>query len=66
MRLLLSSTHRYPAFGDVGSGLHPKLFPSGSGFHIHDLLVKGLAELGHEVATYYRREPTRLCPPGPP
>jgi len=49
MRLLLSSTHRYPAFGDVGSGLHPKLFPSGSGFHIHDLLVKGLAELGHEV-----------------
>jgi glycosyltransferase involved in cell wall biosynthesis len=49
MRLLLSSVHTYPAFGDAGSGLHPRLFPSGSGFHIHDLLAKGLAELGHDV-----------------
>jgi glycosyltransferase involved in cell wall biosynthesis len=49
MRLLLSSVHTYPAFGKVGSGLRPRQFPSGSGFHIHDLLAKGLAELGHEV-----------------
>lgn len=49
MRLLLSSTHKYPAFAEVGSGLHPKPFPSGSGFYIHDLLAKGLAELGHDV-----------------
>jgi glycosyltransferase involved in cell wall biosynthesis len=49
MRLLLSSTHKYPAFREVGSGLHPTPFPSGSGFVIHDLLVKGLAALGHEV-----------------
>lgn len=49
MRLLLSSNHRYPAFGEIGSGLHPKPFPSGSGFFIHDLLAKGLAELGHDV-----------------
>jgi glycosyltransferase involved in cell wall biosynthesis len=49
MRLLLSSNHRYPAFGGPGIGLHPKTFPSGSGFLIHDLLVKGLAELGHDV-----------------
>ena len=49
MRLLLSSVHRYPAFGEAGSGQHPRLFPSGSGFYIHDLLAKGLAELGHDV-----------------
>ena len=49
MRILLSSEHRYPAFGDTGSGLHPRTYPSGSGFWIHDLLMKGLTELGHEV-----------------
>jgi glycosyltransferase involved in cell wall biosynthesis len=46
---LLSSNHQYPVSGDKGSGLHPKPFPSGSGGHIHDLLAKGLSELGHEV-----------------
>ena len=49
MRILLSSEHSYPAFGPVGSGLHPRTYPSGSGFWIHDLLMKGLAELGHDV-----------------
>jgi glycosyltransferase involved in cell wall biosynthesis len=49
MRILLSSEHRYPAFGGAGSGLHPRMYPSGSGFWIHDLLLKGLTELGHEV-----------------
>ena len=49
MRVLLSSEHRYPAFKETGIGLEPSPFPSGSGFHIHDLLMKGLAELGHEV-----------------
>jgi len=49
MRILLSSEHRYPAFGTVGSGLHPRTYPSGSGYWIHDMLMKGLAELGHEV-----------------
>lgn len=49
MRLLLSSVHTYPAFGAAGSGPHPRTFPSGSGFHIHDLLARGLAELGHDV-----------------
>jgi glycosyltransferase involved in cell wall biosynthesis len=49
MRLLLPSTHKYPAFGEVGAGAHPKAFPSGSAFYLHDMLVKGLAELGHEV-----------------
>src|SRR5258708_17031400 len=49
MRVLLSSTHRYPAFGEIGIGPHPKAFPSGSSLYIHDLLAQGLAELGHEV-----------------
>jgi glycosyltransferase involved in cell wall biosynthesis len=49
MRILMSSSHRYPALKERGSGLLPKPFPSGSGFLLHDLLVRGLAELGHEV-----------------
>ena len=49
MRVLLCSEHRYPAFRETGIGLEPSPFPSGSGFHIHDLLMKGLVELGHEV-----------------
>jgi len=49
MRILVSSSHRYPALTDVGSGLQPKPLPSGSGYLIHDLMVRGLAELGHEV-----------------
>jgi glycosyltransferase involved in cell wall biosynthesis len=49
MRILLASDHRYPGFRDTGIGLTPAAFPSGSGYHIHDLLMKGLIELGHEV-----------------
>jgi glycosyltransferase involved in cell wall biosynthesis len=49
MRILLASEHRYPAFGTLGSGLHPRTYPSGSGYWIHDMLMKGLTELGHEV-----------------
>ena len=49
MRILVSATHRYPALTETGSGLQPKPYPSGSGQLIHDLIVKGLAELGHEV-----------------
>lgn len=49
MRILLSSEHRYPAYRETGIGLKPAAFPSGSGYHIHDLLMKGLVQLGHEV-----------------
>jgi glycosyltransferase involved in cell wall biosynthesis len=64
MRVLLSSTHRYPARGDAGSGLHPKQFPSGSGFFIHDLLAQGLAELGHEVLYLLPQETDKPLPEG--
>jgi glycosyltransferase involved in cell wall biosynthesis len=52
MRILLSSNHRYPGSPVAGSGLAPREWPSGSGAIIHDLIAKGLAELGHEV--FYR------------
>lgn len=64
MRLLLSSDHRYPASGEVGSGLHPKTFPSGSGFLIHDLLAKGLTELGHDVFYLLRNGTEKPLPRG--
>lgn len=64
MRLLLSSNHRYPAFGEVGSGQHPKMFPSGSSYLIHDLLARGLAELGHEVFYHLRKGATKPLPDG--
>src|ERR1044072_532467 len=49
MRIPLSSEHLYPGFGAAGRGLLPRTYPSGSGFWIHDMLMKGLTELGHEV-----------------
>src|ERR1043165_6070502 len=49
MRILVSSTHSFPALTGEGSGLEPRQFPSLSGYLIHDLMVRGLAELGHEV-----------------
>jgi glycosyltransferase involved in cell wall biosynthesis len=64
MRVLLSSEHRYPAFGEVGSGPHPRSYPSGSGFWIHDLIAKGLAELGHEVFYLLRSGAQGPMPPG--
>ena len=65
MRILLSSSqHRYPAFGEVGSGLHPRSYPSGSGFWIHDLIAKGLAELGHEVFYLLPNGASGPLPPG--
>ena len=64
MRILLASDHRYPAFGTIGSGLHPRTYPSGSGYWIHDMLVKGLAELGHEVFYFLPEGAAVPLPPG--
>jgi glycosyltransferase involved in cell wall biosynthesis len=49
MRVLIASHHRYPSYGAIGTGRHPREFPSGSGGHMQDLLALGLSELGHEV-----------------
>src|ERR1700686_5524634 len=64
MRVLVSSTHRYPALSDVGSGLQPKEFPSGSGYLVHDWMVKGLAELGHQVFYLLRNGADKPLPEG--
>lgn len=64
MRILLSSNHPYPASGLSGSGTNPREFPSGSGFVIHDLLAKGLAEAGHEVFYLLPRGAEAPLPPG--
>lgn len=64
MRVLLSSEHRYPAFNEVGSGPHPMSFPSGSGFWIHDLIMKGLVEMGHEVFYLLPNGARGPMPPG--
>jgi glycosyltransferase involved in cell wall biosynthesis len=65
MRVLLSSDHEYPAANINGSGLHPKKFPSGSGYTLHDLLAKGLAELGHDVFYLVQGSTKSLsAPPG--
>jgi glycosyltransferase involved in cell wall biosynthesis len=49
MRILLTSSHQYPAFREQGAGRHPLALPSASAYHLHDLLARGLAEEGHEV-----------------
>src|ERR1700730_3962164 len=64
MRILLSSSHRYPAFNEEGNGRHPMLFPSGSGYMIHDLLSKGLAEFGHDVFYLLRKGTEKPLAPG--
>lgn len=62
MRILLVSNHAYPINKWCGSGLKPKRFSSGSAHHIHDLLAKGLAELGHEVFYQLERGTTESLP----
>jgi glycosyltransferase involved in cell wall biosynthesis len=64
MRILLSSNHQYPAYGEQGSGPHPRELPSGSGHHIKDLLAKGLSELGHEVFYLLKKGASAPLPPG--
>ena len=52
MRVLLWSEHRYPAYAERGCGRQPSRLPSGAPNFVHDLLAKGLAELGHDVCYY--------------
>jgi glycosyltransferase involved in cell wall biosynthesis len=54
MRILLASSHRYPADVNYGSGLAARSDPSQGPDMLHDLLAKGLGELGHTV--YYLLE----------
>ena len=64
MRVLLAAEHRYPAFGSTGTGLHPRDFPSGSAYYLHDLIALGLVEEGHEVFYYLGGGAGIPLPPG--
>ena len=64
MRVMLGSEHRYPSSNGISSGRHPREFSSGSGHHLHDLLAKGLAELGHEVLYLLPKGAAAPMPPG--
>ena len=54
MKILLSSSHRYPAGGIAGTGLAANPRTTGGAAFVHDNLAKGLAELGHEVYCHLR------------
>lgn len=64
MKILLSSSHVYPAAVKIGAGLQPLEFPSRSGFHVHDVLAKGLAECGHDVFYLLPAGADESLPPG--
>src|SRR5882724_3539950 len=64
MRVMLGGEHVYPLSNGISSGRHPREFPSGSGYHLHDLLAKGLAELGHDVLYLLPLGATAPMPPG--
>jgi glycosyltransferase involved in cell wall biosynthesis len=49
MRIQLFSDHRYPADDGHGAGVATRNEPSGAPHRIHDLIARGLGELGHEV-----------------
>jgi glycosyltransferase involved in cell wall biosynthesis len=49
VRILLASTHRYPAEDYRETGLEPREEPSSAPAQLNDLLARGLGELGHEV-----------------
>ncbi|HEX6117103.1 MAG TPA: glycosyltransferase [Solirubrobacterales bacterium] len=52
MRVLIYARHRYPARRDDGTGLEPRAEPSGAPNHVIDLLARGLAEEGLDVAYF--------------
>jgi len=64
MRILLVAYHRYPAYELCGSGAHPRDYPSGSAYHLHDLLSQGLAEEGHDVFYLTKKGAAQPLPAG--
>jgi glycosyltransferase involved in cell wall biosynthesis len=49
MKILFSDSHTYPFATPAGSGKKITDWPSGSSKYTHDLMVKALAEAGHEI-----------------
>ena len=64
MRILLHSDHRYPSDNGHGMGRALRHEPSGAPQHIHDLLARGLAELGHKVFYFLDKGADQPLPQG--
>lgn len=64
MRVLLHSDHRYPGDDGRGVGIATRYEPSGAPHHIHDLIARGLAEMGHEVFYFLPKGTAAPLPPG--
>jgi glycosyltransferase involved in cell wall biosynthesis len=64
MRVLISSRHCYPASRKHDLGMKPAPYPSGSAFHVQDLVARGLAEAGHEVFYLLEQGSAAPLPPG--
>jgi glycosyltransferase involved in cell wall biosynthesis len=64
MRILFSDRHTYPFAVPVGLGKTVTEWPSGSPKYIHDLMVKALAEMGHEVFYLIKHAKGTIAPPG--
>jgi glycosyltransferase involved in cell wall biosynthesis len=64
MRILLASGHRYPANSNRSIGLKASPNPSRAPQIVHDLLAKGLGELGHTVFYKLDGGQSESLPPG--
>ena len=64
MRILLWSNHPYGSCFDRGAGRRPRELSSGSGHYLHDVLARGLAELGHQVYYHLQSGVADPLPPG--
>ncbi|RMH18048.1 MAG: glycosyltransferase [Acidobacteria bacterium] len=64
LRVVLRSEHCYSAEAWTGTGLQPRVKPSGAAYLVHDKLAKGLAELGHRVYYLLEKGATAPLPPG--
>jgi glycosyltransferase involved in cell wall biosynthesis len=63
LKILLSSSHNYPAQRKIGAGLEPTPHPSGSAYATFDLLARGLKELGHELFYFLQEGLLQSCMP---
>jgi len=64
MKILFSDSHIYPFVKFSGTGKNVTAWPSGSGKYVHDLMVKALAEKGHEIFYMIESSGNVLLPKG--
>src|SRR5262249_37122172 len=64
LKILLWSAHRYPADNGVGSGIQTRNPTYKAPGRVHDLLARGLCELGHDVFYMLAQGVQGPAPPG--